>query len=182
MLHEEPQIEIESTPRELRITIPKTARAIQYYRRAVAARSAFLLAPMLLCAAAPLADIRNVTWDVICWIWSLAFGGALVYSLQYPDRVNLFKASTAIVQLDETTLHVTTSEHHRTRQYPRHEISAIQAQRCDFSRCGKIVVSVKRNGRRFKNIIAVYSELQPLKDVASRLRAAIGIDGTHRQA
>ena len=173
----EPQIEIEHLPGELRITVPKTARVVAYYRRSIAARSATIVVQACLFGTIATFAIVDRQLCLGSFFGSFAvfcFGG-VIYSIRHPERVNLFMPSTTVIRLDENGLSVMEVERGRTRRYAREEIRAIQAQRCDFSRCGRLVVSAKRyQRRRSKAIVAVYSNLQPLTEIAAVLRREIG--------
>jgi hypothetical protein len=172
----EPSIKIESAPGELRITVPKTERVMKYYKSIIVVRAAAMMVVICVSAAIGLMHRHDIGSDIMCGIFILVFAGALFYYLAHPEQVSLFTASAVILHLDDSALSITKLDEGSTRRYARDQIRRIRTQRCDFSRCGMIVLSERRNGRRLKAIIAVYAELQPLADATEVLRRAMYLD------
>jgi hypothetical protein len=171
---DQPQIEVESTAGDLRITIPKTPRVVRLHKRDITVRTATMIAVICVCTAVGLLNPRDACWDAMWGTVLLCTAVCLFYSLRYPDRVNLFTPATVILHVDDTALTVTQPERSWIRRYAKDQVIAIRTERCAFSRCGKMVLSAKQHRRRFKRIIAVYAELHALADAAATLRSVIG--------
>jgi hypothetical protein len=151
---------------------------MRYYKSVIAMRAAAMLFFICFFAAIGLMHGHDIGSDIMCEIFIFVFAGALFYSLAYPDRVSLFTPSAVILHVDDSALSVTKLDEGSTRRYAIDQIHRIRTQRCDFSRCAMIVLSVRRNGRRrpLKAIIAVYAKLQPLADAAEVLRRTMYLD------
>lgn len=169
-------IEIESVANEIRINVPKTAPVVGLYRRRRATRLIAMAAFSVGCAIIGFSRFHDIVWDSMWFLFAVTFGGTAIYALLYPHRIEIYMPGTSIICLTDASVTVTEIERGRTQCFAKDDVSSVEATRCDFTRCARLVVRGTRNGRRYRAIIAMHNELPPLVRIAEILNQSLHPD------
>ncbi len=101
--------------------------------------------------------------------------GVVHWAARNPDSVARFREGDVTIDVTDDTLTVSFASANPSIGIPTSQIRRIRVERCDFSRCWRIVLVCRRDSGPHRWTVAVHEDSSQLMSAATALRVAAGL-------